>query len=125
MRKRASSFAKPPDPSWYDDDDWPLVVSSFAQQYGIRLYQENIDYPEFCSLMTGLSPDTPLGRIVAIRAEKDPATLKNFTTDQRRIRSAWLAKITARKPMDQQLDEVKAMQAMFKAAFGKKKGVKK
>lgn len=100
-------------------------MASFAQQYGIRLYQEDIEYPEYCNLVNGLSPDTPLGSIISIRAEKDPKVIKEFSIDQRRIRSQWLAKITAQKPADRQLDEVKAMQQMFKSAFGKKKGAKK
>lgn len=40
----------------------------------------------------GMSPDTILGRIVAIRAENDKEALKNFTADQHRIRNEWRAK---------------------------------
>ena len=46
-------------------------------------------WDEFCSLLRGLSADTPLGRIVQIRAENDPNILKNFTHHQRKIRSEW------------------------------------
>jgi predicted phage gp36 major capsid-like protein len=35
-------------------------------------------------------PETPLGKIVSIRAEKDPKTLKNFTKEQRKIRNDWM-----------------------------------
>ena len=42
---------------------------------------------EFKQLLTGIGPDTPLGRIVAIRCEDDKDVLKNFTPDQRRIRA--------------------------------------
>ena len=37
-------------------------------------------------------PDTPLGSIVSIRAEKDPKHIKEFTADQRKIRNDWLIK---------------------------------
>ena len=34
-------------------------------------------------------PETPLGQIVSIRSENDEDILKNFTTEQRNIRSQW------------------------------------
>lgn len=37
-------------------------------------------------------PDTPLGSIVSIRAEKDPKVIKDFTKDQRKIRNDWILK---------------------------------
>ncbi|MGN1030101.1 MAG: Gp15 family bacteriophage protein, partial [Butyricicoccaceae bacterium] len=67
------------------------MVSSFRAQYGIRLRGEldHMPWDEFCDLLAGLGADTPLGRIVAIRAETDKEVLKNFTKEQRRIRSEW------------------------------------
>ena len=37
--------------------DWDLIVSSFAQQYGIRLYYEyeHISCQEFRQLLTGIN----------------------------------------------------------------------
>ena len=49
-------------------------------------------WSEFRSLLVGISPDTALGRIVAIRAEDDKDMLKNFSADQHRIRNEWRAK---------------------------------
>ena len=46
-------------------------------------------WEEFCSLLRGLSADSPLGRIVQIRAENDPERLKYFTSYQKKIRSDW------------------------------------
>lgn len=46
-------------------------------------------WEEFRQLLSGLGPDTPLGRIVAIRSETDKETLKHFTKEQRRIRNEW------------------------------------
>lgn len=79
---------------YYDiEEDWNLIESSFLKQYGIRLRQDDdMSYSEFCSLLSGIMPDTPLGQIVSIRAEKDPKILKDFTKEQRRIRSEWLIK---------------------------------
>ena len=55
------------------DFDWDLIVSSFAQQYGIRLYSEyeTISCEEFRQLLVGINGDTPLGYTVRIRSEKD------------------------------------------------------
>lgn len=46
-------------------------------------------WDEFASLLSGLGPDTALGRIVAIRTEEDKDILKNFTPEQHRIRNEW------------------------------------
>lgn len=76
---------------FYDiEDDWYLIEASFLKQYGIRLRMVNdMPYSEFCSYLSGIMPDTPLGQIVQIRAEENEEVLKNFTQDQRRIRSEW------------------------------------
>lgn len=49
-------------------------------------------WDEFRGLLAVIGPDTPLGRIVAIRAEDDKDVLKHFTREQRRIRSEWRRK---------------------------------
>ena len=46
-------------------------------------------WEEFKQLLAGISPDTPLGRMVSIRSEADKNVLKHFTKEQRRIRSEW------------------------------------
>ena len=40
-------------------------------------------WDEFKDMLSGLGPDTPLGRIVAIRSEDDPEVLKNFSSEQK------------------------------------------
>lgn len=40
-------------------------------------------------MLSGISPETALGRIVAIRAEDDKEILNNFNKEQKRIRSSW------------------------------------
>lgn len=73
--------------------DWDLIVSSFAQQYGIRLYYEyeNMSCEEFRQLLSGLNGDTPLGYVVQIRAEKDPKKIRKMTAHEKKIRSDWVA----------------------------------
>ena len=42
-------------------------------------------WDEFRDLLVGISPETPLGRIVSIRAEEDKEVLKHFTKEQLRM----------------------------------------
>lgn len=56
-------------------------------------------WTEFCSLLSGLMHDTPLGQVVALRAEDDKDVLKGFTPDQRRIRADWRARTVKLDPM--------------------------
>ena len=78
--------------AYYDIfDDWSLIEASFLKQYGIRLREDdNMSYSEFCSLLSNIMPDTPLGQIVSIRAEKDPKVLKKITKEQRRIKNEYI-----------------------------------
>lgn len=92
MRKWKNSFATPNNNDPYYDifEDWKLIESSFAQQYGIRLRQEeDMTWDEFCTLLSGLKSDTPLGNIVSIRSETDKNVLKYFTPQQKKIRTDW------------------------------------
>lgn len=78
------------DPFYDIFDDWGLIESSFSQQYGIRLRREkDMSWDEFCTLLSGLKPDTPLGNIVSIRSETDKEILKHFTPQQKKIKSDW------------------------------------
>lgn len=57
-----------------------------------------MSWREFSYLINGLSHDTPLGQVVAIRAEDDPERLKEFTKDQKRIRNDYLRKRAKQLP---------------------------
>lgn len=95
MRKWKNHFVNPnnnEDPFYDMFEDWALIESSFAQQYGIRLRREEMSWDEFCTLLSGLKPDTPLGSIVSIRSETDKDILKHFTKEQHRIRNEWKRK---------------------------------
>lgn len=91
------------------------MVSSFQTQYGIRLATDlrGMSWREFSYLLEGLSGNTPLGQVVSIRAENDPETLKNFTPEQRRIRSEYRNKIAKKKSSE----EVENAIEQFKQAF--------
>lgn len=62
-------------------------------------------WDEFKDLLAGLGPETPLGRIVSIRAEEDKDMLKHFTKDQHRIRNEWRNK-RAKKVSETELNTV-------------------
>lgn len=114
MRKWRNDFQNN-DESFYDlIDDFDLIESSFAQQYGIRLRMEinTMKWGEFSSLLSGLNGDTPLGNIVRIRSEKDPKIIKNFTESEKKIRSKWLnknAKQISREDYQQAMESIKNM----------------
>lgn len=87
MKSRESS-----DPYYDLFEDWDLIVSSFLSQYGLRIRTrefESVSWDEFKSLLTGIAPDTALGRMVAIRSETDKDVIKHFTRDQKRIYDEW------------------------------------
>ena len=72
------------------------------------MYSEDfkkMKWGEFCALLSGLSADSPLGRIVRIRAENDPKILKSFTSHQRKIRSEWRNR-TALKVSEESRDSI-------------------
>lgn len=99
---------------WYDiEDDWPLIEASFFKQYGVRLRTiDDMPWNEFCSYLSGVMPDTPLGNVVQIRSETDKDVLKNFTKDQKKIRSDWInrkAKVIDKQSYDEVIEGFKKM----------------
>ena len=73
---------------------------------------------EFCDLLSGISPDTPLGRVVAVRAEDDPEVVKLFTPAQRRIRNQWRSR-QAKQVSEQDLNAfLRTMQDAFAQMAG-------
>lgn len=80
---------------------------------------------EFKQLLQGISPETALGRIVSIRAENNKEVLKNFTPEQRRIRSEWRrrsAKDLSEADMDRILDGFKQAFISMSGSTVKKAG---
>ena len=109
------------DPYYDLIDDFDLIQASFQAQYGLRLSRDlaGMKWNEFKALLCGISPETPLGRIVSIRAEDDMEILKHFSKEQRRIRSEWRnrrAKAMTEEQLDNVLDQLKQV---FIAMAGK------
>ncbi|MGO4345540.1 Gp15 family bacteriophage protein [Paenibacillus sp. MCAF9] len=108
--------------SWYDlYDDWPLIEASLTTQYGIRIRQHaDMPWDEFCALLSGLMPDTPLGSIISIRAEKDAKVRRGWSADQRRIYNDWRKRSAESKLIDPDtlLDGMKKMEAEMARLFG-------
>lgn len=104
-------------------EDWGLIESSFSMQYGIRLRaEEDMSWDEFCTLLSGLGGDTPLGKVVAIRSESDINVIEHFTPEQRRIRDSYLLK--KQEQLKENPEAYKAyidnLQARCKALFGRR-----
>jgi len=109
--------------SWYNlREDWVLVEASLAKQYGIRIRNEsNMPWLEFCTLVGGLMPDTPLGQVVGIRSETDVEIIRNYSTDQNRIHDDWQKRLANNKLEDKiKLEkDMEAMSLMLASMFGK------
>lgn len=99
--------------SFYDIvDDFNYIESSFLAQYGIRLRHTEMLWDEFISLLTGLMPESPLGQLIAIRSEKDPERLKNFSPAQNKIRREWQDK-RKRETLEEQEKNMESLQNFF------------
>lgn len=77
-----------------------------------------MSWDEFCDLMSGLDPDTPLGRMVQIRTETDKDILKEYTPGMKKIRNDWLKKSASKKSEDDVNQFLKSMQEVFKSMAG-------
>ena len=103
------------DPYYDLIEDFDLIISSFQAQYGIRLSRElsSMKWSEFKALLTGIGPETPLGRIVSIRSEDDPEVLKHFTKGQHQIRNEWRKKSAENKSVEEVNRFLEDMKNMF------------
>lgn len=96
-------------------EDYPLIESSFAMQYGIRLrLEDDMDWDEFATLLSGLNYKTPLGAVISIRSETDSEKIKKFTPEQRKIRSEWLKKQAFSMDKNEYMQAMKNFSAMFR-----------
>ncbi|MNO99055.1 hypothetical protein D3C76_908180 [compost metagenome] len=77
-------------------------------------------WDEFCTLLAGIMPETPLGQIVQIRSENDREKLKNFSPEQHRIRNEWRARgiKQAQWTDGEKANAVQEFQNIIKQAFG-------
>ncbi len=122
LKKWRNDFATQSSYETYYDlfEDWDLIESSFAQQYGIRLRKNisEMEWGEFVSLLSGLNAETPLGNIVRIRAEKDPEVLKKFTPEEKRIRNEWLKKMAGQVSEESYEQAMESIKNMFISMAG-------
>ena len=79
-----------------------------------------MSWSEFCTLLTGIMPETPLGQIVSIRSEEDKEMLKNYTKEQHKIRNDWRNRVNPIRDMseEEKEEEIKRVQEIFAKAFG-------
>lgn len=79
---------------------------------------KDMDFHEFCTLLSGIMPESPLGNIISIRSEEDKDTLKHFSDAQHQIRNEWrdrqTKKLIASTNKEEVMDEVKNL---FKSWF--------
>ena len=95
-------------------EDWDLIVSSFLSQYGLRLSTKEfktVDWAEFSALLSGLSAETALGRIVSIRSETDADTIKRFSPYQKKIYDDWRTKQSERMTEGEYAAEMRKLEA--------------
>ena len=107
------------DPYYDLIEDFDLIAASFQTQYGIRLSRDlqGMKWNEFKALLVGIGSETPLGRIVSIRAEDDEEVLKHFTKDQHRIRNEWKSKRAKELAERMTESDMKAVAEQFKQMF--------
>lgn len=91
-------------------------------QYPNKDLFADMEYREFLILLSGIMPETPLGKIIQIRSETDPDVLKHYTPEQKQIRDNWLEKqrIEKMKSMTEteKQEEIRKIQEFFAKAFG-------
>ena len=119
MRKWKKRFVTQQHNEMYYDlfSDWDLIDASITQQYGIRLrYEPDMQWGEFCTLLTGLNGDTPLGHVVDVRSTTDKERIKNMSVSDKRIRAEWQAR-QSKKPIDSKsyMQSMRALEEAMKA----------
>lgn len=85
--KRNNTFENP----CYDYKlDRQMIEASFAATYGILpSEQRKMRHADYEIMLAGISPDTPLVRLIQIRREKTVEELKNLNEYERREYFKW------------------------------------
>lgn len=76
-----------------------------------------MSWDEFCTLLSGIMPKTPLGQIISIRSEEDENMLKNFTEEQLKIRNDWRNRQLEQMTDEEKEEQIKELQEILKKAF--------
>ena len=77
-----------------------------------------MSWDEFCDLLAGLDPETPLGRMIRIRTENDEGVLEHFTPEMRSIRNEWQKKIASERSEQEMKEFLSSMNEIFKRMAG-------
>lgn len=77
-----------------------------------------MSWDEFKTLLSGIGPNTALGRVVAIRSETDKEVLKEFTPDMRRIRNEWLTRSAKERSIEERDRFIESMKQAFISMAG-------
>lgn len=64
-------------------------------------------------MLAGIAPETPLGRVVAIRSETDKDIIKHFSKDQKRIYDKWRNKQAEKMTPETYEQQMAALEKMF------------
>ena len=99
--------------------DKVLIEQSIAKQYGVvPSKQGDLHYSDWSKMVSGLMEDTPLGRIVSIRSEKDSDVIRKFTPEQKRIRNEWMNFRLQQQTNENDIKQsMKNLQAMLASMF--------
>ncbi len=77
---------------------------------------DDMEWREFVTLLSGIVSETPLGQIIKIRAEDDEDILEHFSTEQHRIRNEWRNRqLQETMEMMNKEEVMMQMKAMFKS----------
>lgn len=111
------------DEVWYDlEFDHVLIEQSIAKQYGVLPSEQGaLKYSDWAKMVSGLMDDTPLGRVVAVRSEKDREMIRHMNKWQKQIRADWAAFRASSRPQVEAAEAKKQMAAlenMLASLFG-------
>lgn len=99
-----------------------LIEQSIATQYGILPSdQMELPYPEWSKLVSGLMDNTPLGRVVSVRGERDQKIVSQMSPWQRNIRAEWRAFVASKAtqaPREDLKAQMASLEKMLAKAFG-------
>lgn len=101
--------------------DRVLIEQSIATQYGVLPdAQGDLSYQAWSKLVSGLMDDTPLGRVVSVRAEEDRKVIAKMSPWQRQIRSDWQSFKAKRQEESPELlrQQMSQLEEMLARAFG-------
>lgn len=102
------------DEVWYDlEFDRVLIEQSIAKQYGVLPSEQGaLKYSDWAKMVSGLMDDTPLGRVVAVRSEKDQEMIRHMNKWQKQIRVDWTAFRASSRPQVDATEAKKQMAAL-------------